>query len=225
MINIQNLSFGFKDNILKDINLNIENNGQIIALLGPNGSGKTTFLNVLANLYQRYVGIINKSYEVFFLPDCSFIPEDLTIDKCLTEFSYLYTNFNHARAIDMLNYLKIDKQKKISEYSKGMKEQLHLIMTLAQNVDLYLLDEPLANVDPLTRDILLKLILDFRSNDSVMIISTHLVNDMNMLFDEIIMMNSGQVILYDSISGLCDKYDNLNLDDIYKEINRNVNIN
>lgn len=223
MIEINDLSFSFQTKILKDINMHIENNNQIIALLGPNGAGKTTLLNILANLYQKYIGRVSIKGKVFFLPDISFIPSDLTIESCLEEFPYLYPQFNKARAIQMLNYLKLDKKKKISDYSKGMKEQLHLVFTLSQDVELYLLDEPLAAVDPLTRDILIDLIIKFRNKDSITIISTHLVQDMEQLFDEIIMLRDGKILMHESVESLLTKFDHLKLDEVYKEVNRDEN--
>ena len=113
----------------------------------------------------------------------------------------------------------------ISSYSKGMKEQLHLAFLLCHDVDTYLLDEPLAAVDPLTRDILIDLIMKFKTNSGVTIISTHLIQDMDKLFDEVIFMSNGKILLYNSVPQLFEKYPGLSLDDIYKEVNRNVPFN
>ena len=122
----------------------------------------------------------------------------------------------------MLKDLRLDPKKKEADYSKGMKEQLHLVFALAQDVDYYLLDEPLPGVDPLTREILIDLIKRYRRPNSVAIISTHLVQDMEELFDEVLMINDGKLMLYENVRALQDDYRGLALDDIYKEVNRNV---
>ena len=222
MVNIKNLSFGFDKPILKDINLKIVHHGQVIALLGPNGSGKTTLMNVVADLYQKYLGTIKDRGSVFFLPDHSYIPEDLTINECLELFESVYSTFNKDKAIQILKYLNLDKNKSISAYSKGMKEQLHLVFLLSQDADTYLLDEPLAAVDPLTRDILIDLIIRFKNEKSITIISTHLVQDMEKLFDEVVFMRECKVILYNTVEQLLNEFSHMSLDDIYKEVNRNV---
>ncbi|MCB5034961.1 ABC transporter ATP-binding protein [Streptococcus mutans] len=225
MLFINDLSFAYtRSKILKSISLTIDNKDQIIALLGPNGAGKTTLLNVIANYYQKHTGhITREDYKVFMLPDMAYIPQDMTVNSCLRDFQELYQYFNRERAEQMLNYLNLDFIKKISDYSKGMKEQLHLVFALAQDVDYYLLDEPLAAVDPLTRDILIDLIKRYRRPKSVIIISTHLVQDMEDLFDEIVMINNGQVILYKTTEELTREYSGMDLDSIYKEVNRHVN--
>ncbi|MBJ6745978.1 ABC transporter ATP-binding protein [Streptococcus sp. 121] len=224
MFDIKNLSFGFDKPILKDIDLKIEYRGQVIALLGPNGCGKTTLMNVIADLYQKYSGTIKGKGSVFFLPDHSYIPEDLTINECLELFESVYVSFNKDRAIQILKYLNLDKNKSISEYSKGMKEQLHLVFLLSQDADMYLLDEPLAAVDPLTRDILIDLIIRFKNEKSIIIISTHLVQDMEKLFDEVVFMKEGKIILHSAVEYLLNEFSPLSLDDIYKEVNRNATL-
>jgi len=221
MIEIQNLNFGFKQNILDDICLRIEDDGQVIALLGPNGAGKTTILNVLANYYQKSTGTIKTENSFFFLPDKEYIPEDLTITKCLHAFEQLYTTFNVTRAEKMFDKLKLDFNKKIGEYSKGMKEQLHTVLALAQDVDTYLLDEPLAAVDPLTRERLIDFIMNDRRVGSNVIVSTHLIGDVSDIFDEVIFIDEGKIMLHDKVDEVIKKYDQP-LEDVYKEVMRNA---
>lgn len=223
MIKINNLSLSLSKNlILKKINLNIHNNKQVIALLGPNGAGKTSLLKTMAGFYQKYEGDIklNRS-DVFLLPDFEFIPKEMSIQNCIDEFEILYENINKTRLLKMLTYLNIDKNKKISDYSKGMKEQVHLVFALAQDVKFYLFDEPLAAVDPLTRDTMIYLIENFRNPNSLAIISTHIVTDMEKLFDEVIMLNDGQILIYDKTSSLVEKH-NKPLDLIFKEVMNNA---
>ena len=224
MLKLNNLSFKYnKENILENLSLDIQNDNQIIALFGPNGAGKTTLLNVLAGFYQKYDGELLGDYTSFLLPDSNFIPGDMTIKSCLKDFQTLYRNFDVERASAMLDHLSLDINKKISYYSKGMKEQLHLIFTLAQDVDIYLLDEPLAAVDPLTRDVLIELILNYKKEGSIVLLSTHLIQDMDKLFEEVIFLNQGNVISYKTIKELRKEYPGMTMDDIYKEVNRHVN--
>jgi len=219
---MQNVSFGFKRKILRNISCSIKDEGQVIALFGPNGAGKTTILNVLANYYQKKTGSVRTNNTFFFLPDHAYIPEDLTIKKCLAHFRQLYMTFNVVRARKMLDQLKLDYDKKISEYSKGMKEQLHTVMALAQDVDTYLFDEPLAAVDPLTRDRLLNFIMTGRKPGSNIIISTHLIGDVSDIFDEVIFMDEGQILLHDNVKSLQEKYKQ-SLEDIYKGVMTDAN--
>lgn len=225
MIRISNLTFGFNMPILNGISLNIDNGEKIIGLLGQNGAGKTTLLNVLGRLYQKYSGTIEENYTVSFLPDLEYLPKDMTIEKCLKDFQYLYSTFNSNRALKMLEHLNLDINKKIASYSKGMKEQLHLVFTLAQDVDVYLLDEPLAAVDPVVRDVMIHLIGSYRKKDSIAIISTHLVQDMEQIFDEIIIMNNGRILLHESLSKLMENKHDKDFIEIYKEVLNNDNVN
>ena len=224
MIKLQNVSFGFeKKEILKNISLEIEQNDKIIGLLGPNGAGKTTLFNIIADYYQKYEGYINKREVThFLLPDREYIPGNLTINKCLRDFKKIYAHFNETRALNMLEKLDLDFNKKISSFSKGMKEQLHLIFALAQDVDLYIFDEPLAAVDPVTRDILIDLIRNWRRKNSIAIISTHLVQDMDNLFDEYIIINNGKILSHEKTKEVIQTQSK-SLNDIYKESVKNAN--
>lgn len=224
MIKLQNVSFGFeKKEILKNISLEIEQNDKIIGLLGPNGAGKTTLFNIIADYYQKYEGYINKrEFTHFLLPDREYIPGNLTINKCLRDFKKIYAHFNETRALNMLEKLDLDFNKKISSFSKGMKEQLHLIFALAQDVDLYIFDEPLAAVDPVTRDILIDLIRNWRRKNSIAIISTHLVQDMDNLFDEYIIINNGKILSHEKTKEVIQTQSK-SLNDIYKESVKNAN--
>lgn len=218
MIKVRNLYFSFgKKNILNDISLNIKQENKIIGLLGPNGAGKTTLFNILTNYYQKFQGEVNNNeFTYFLLPDREYIPGNLTIKSCLKDFQKLYANFNKDRATSMLEKLDLDFNQKISNFSKGMKEQLHLIFSLAQDVDLYVFDEPLAAVDPVTRDILIELIKNGRRENSVAIISTHLVQDMDELFNEVIIINHGKIKLHENTQKLIAEH-NTSLNNIYKE--------
>ncbi|MDO4814807.1 MAG: ABC transporter ATP-binding protein [Gemella sp.] len=223
MLQLKNLCFSYSKNnkILNDISLKIKNKNQIIALLGPNGAGKTTLLNCIANIYQKYSGeIIRDGNKILLIPDEEFIPKQMTIRSCINEFSILYDDFNVERAKKMLDYLKIDNDKKIADYSKGMKEQIHLVFGLSHDVKFYLFDEPLAAVDPLTRDTMIYLIENFRASDSVAIISTHIVSDMEKIFDEVIFINKGQILLCEETEKLREEHQGKRLDEIFKEVNK-----
>ncbi|MGX6995243.1 ATP-binding cassette domain-containing protein [Pediococcus acidilactici] len=220
MISMKNVVFGFNEPILKDINLVIEDNDQIIGLLGPNGAGKTTLLNTLAGYYQKFSGEVSCE-KTFLLPDEEYIPHDLTIEKCLRIFPKLYTQFNVNRAKEMVEFLNLENNKKFGDFSKGMKEQVHILMALAQDVDTYLFDEPLAAVDPYNRKILIELIQKFRRNNSNVIISTHLIEDIHNLFEEVIFLKEGKIILHESVQNLMKGEKQERLEEKYLEVMAN----
>ncbi|HIB1875205.1 TPA: ATP-binding cassette domain-containing protein [Enterococcus faecium] len=214
MIKIVDLTFGFKKPILKNISLNIEDENQIIGLLGPNGAGKTTLLNILGNYYQKFSGKIEGNNKVFFIPDKEYIPLDFSINDCLSIFPKVYPFFNTDRAVKMINFLDIDRTIKLSDFSKGMKEQVHIVFGLSQDVDTYLFDEPLASIDPFHRETLIKLIKNYRRPNSNVLLSTHLISDVEDVFEEVIFIDSGKILLHEkylelmktSFNGLEKKY-------------------
>lgn len=221
MIKLININFGFNKVILKDVNLTLESRNQIIGVLGPNGAGKTTLLNVLAGYYQKYAGDLETD-KTFLLPDTEYIPEDLMIKKCIRMFPHLYRNFNVTRAEQMVDFLHLDRNKRFKEFSKGMKEQTHILLALAQDVDTYLFDEPLAAVDPYNRKILLNLIEKFRRKDSKVLISTHLIEDIHSVFDEVIFIRDGRILLYEPVAKIMENCHG-SLEEKYLEVMGNEN--
>ena len=176
---------------LNDVNLNIES-GRIIGLLGPNGSGKTTMIKLLNGLLKAdtgeiYIngnkpGVITKS-EVSYLPDRPYFGDWMKVEDVLRLFSDFYWDFDRERAENMCKALGVSTTAKIKTLSKGMKEKVQLILVMSRSAKLYLLDEPIAGVDPAARDLILDTILANYNPDSTVIISTHLIGDIERVLD------------------------------------------
>ena len=178
--------------------------GKIIGLLGPNGSGKTTLIKMLNGLLTptegtimidgNYVGPVTKSKEAY-LPDRTY----LTMNQTIRE---IYTDFSRERAEEMLKSLGIDPAVKMRTLSKGTKEKVQLILVMSRNASLYILDEPIAGVDPAARDYILRTIINNYNPEATVLISTHLIEDVEQVLDEVIFMRYGQLVLYTSVDNI-----------------------
>ncbi len=189
------LEFG-KSRALDQVSLDLPFDAGLVGLFGVNGAGKTSLLRCLAGLISSFDGTIKApdSASITFLPDKPFLYQFLTLRECLGLFSRLYPDFDRALARQILSRLQLDLEKKVGECSRGMSEQLHLGLSLARRSNVYLFDEPLAAVDPLTRDALKDMIQEYRTPDSLAILSTHLIDDMGGLFDWVIILDHGKLV-------------------------------
>lgn len=225
MINIKNLNKKYRNKIILDnINLNIEK-GKIIGLLGPNGSGKTTLMKILLNITKEdngeiYINNEKKSEEtnkyISFLPDAPFIDKDLSINEARNYFKFFYTDFNDKKFENLINKLNLNLKDKIKNLSKGNIEKLNLILILSRDAKIYILDEPIAGVDIVTRNEILKLIIENISDESTAIISTHLIKDIEHIFDQVMFLKDGNI---DKIYNVEDIRINKNIsvEDLYLE--------
>ncbi len=196
--------------ILKDINLNISR-GKIIGLLGKNGAGKTTLIKLINDLLTptsgeilingKNPGVLSKEI-ISYLPERTYLDKEMTIKQSIKYFEEFYTNFDSQKAIKLLKDLNLDISTQISKMSKGMQEKLQLILVMSRNAELYILDEPLGGVDPATRDYILDTILSNFSDGGSVIISTHLISDIERILDEVIFMNNGEIVLTSSADDL-----------------------
>lgn len=209
--------------ILKDINLKIPR-GKIIGLLGKNGMGKTTLIKIINDLLTPTSGeiLINgekpgiKSKEIIsYLPERTYLDKEMTIKQVLKYFEEFYKNFDKQKAVKLLEDLNLDINKKISKMSKGMQEKLQLILVMSRNAELYILDEPLGGVDPATRDYILDTILSNFSEGASVIISTHLISDIERILDEVIFLDKGEIILTSSADELRNK-EKESIDEIFR---------
>lgn len=185
--------------------------GKIIGLLGPNGSGKTTLIKMLNGLLTptegtimidgNYVGPATKS-KVAYLPDRTYLTMNQTIREILDFFQDFYTDFSRERAEEMLKSLRIDPAVKMRTLSKGTKEKVQLILVMSRNASLYILDEPIAGVDPAARDYILRTIINNYNPEATVLISTHLIEDVEQVLDEVIFMRYGQLVLYTSVDNI-----------------------
>ena len=209
--------------ILKDINLTIPR-GKIIGLLGKNGMGKTTLIKLINDLLTPTSGeiLINgekpgvKSKEIIsYLPERTYLDKEMTIKQVIQYFEEFYKNFDTQKAIKLLRDLDLDVNKKISKMSKGMQEKLQLILVMSRNAELYILDEPLGGVDPATRDYILDTILSNFCEGASVIISTHLISDIERILDEVIFIDKGEIILTSSADELRNK-EKSSIDEIFR---------
>ena len=212
---------------LNDVSLNIQS-GKIIGLLGPNGSGKTTLIKLLNGLLKADTGeilingnppgVITKS-EVSYLPDRPYFGDWMKVEDMLNLFSEFYWDFDRERAETMCKALGISTKAKIKTLSKGMKEKVQLILVMSRSAKLYLLDEPIAGVDPAARELILDTILANYNPDSTVIISTHLIGDIERVLDEVIFLKEGNVILHDTTDNIRER-EGKSIDALFREMFR-----
>lgn len=209
--------------ILNNINLIIPK-GKIVGLLGKNGSGKTTLIKLINDLLTPTSGevLINgekpsiKSKKVIsYLPERTYLDKSMKISQIITFFDEFYDNFDKEKAIKLLKDLDLDINSKVSKMSKGMQEKLQLILVMSREAELYILDEPLGGVDPATRDYILDTILSNFSEGASVIISTHLISDIERILDEVIFINKGKIVLTSSADELRKK-ENASIDEIFR---------
>ena len=212
-----------KKTVLKNINLSIPK-GKIIGLLGKNGTGKTTLIKLINDLLTPTSGEIlingekpgvNSKKIISYLPERTYLDKSMTISQTLTFFEEFYSNFNKERAIRLLKDLDLDIDAKINKMSKGMQEKLQLILVMSRDAELYILDEPLGGVDPATREYILDTILSNFNEGASVIISTHLISDIERILDEVIFIDKGEIVLTSSADDLRTK-ENASIDEIFR---------
>lgn len=213
------------DNALNNVNLSIES-GKIIGLLGPNGSGKTTFIKLLNGLLKPTEGEIfidgkNPGVEtkkiVAYLPDKNYLDNSKTVKAILQLFADFYDDFDLERAQNMLKDLGIDITRRFKLLSKGMKEKVQLILVMCRRAKLYLLDEPIAGVDPAARDYILNTVIKNYNREATVIISTHLIADVEKVLDEAIFIRKGEILLYQDVKSIINKH-NKTVDEYFREV-------
>ena len=215
-------SFGNKK-VLKNINLTIPR-GKIIGLLGKNGTGKSTLIKLINDLLTptsgsilvngKEVGVESKKI-ISYLPERTYLDKSMTVDQTIEYFSNFYEDFDSKKARKLLKELDLDTTQKLSKMSKGMQEKVCLVLVMSRKAELYILDEPLGGVDPATRDYILDTILNNFNEGASVIISTHLVSDIERILDEVIFIDKGKIILQSSSDELREK-ENASIDEIFR---------
>ncbi|MBU5440180.1 ABC transporter ATP-binding protein [Tissierella sp. MSJ-40] len=215
----------FNKKALNNLALNIEE-GKVVGILGPNGSGKTTLIKILTGILRETKGevlidghepgVYTKSI-VSYLPDRNFLYNWMTIQDALSFYKDFYKDFNEKRAYELLDFMKLKRDMKVTSLSKGMTEKLNLTLVLSRNAKLYILDEPIAGVDPVARDQILDAIINNYNENSSMIITTHLVRDMENIFDDVVFLREGEVYLTGNAETLREEK-GMQIDELYKEI-------
>ena len=209
--------------ILKDIHITIPR-GKIIGLLGKNGTGKTTLIKLINDLLTPSSGEVLINGEkpgvaskkiISYLPERTYLDKEMLIKQVLQYFAEFYENFRMEKAVQLVKDLDLDMETKLSKMSKGMQEKLQLILVMSREADLYILDEPLGGVDPATRDYILDTILSNFHEGASVLISTHLIADIERILDEVIFIDKGEIVLTSGADELRNK-EQASIDEIFR---------
>jgi ABC-2 type transport system ATP-binding protein len=226
ILTCKNLSKSFSNKkALNNINLNIER-GRIVGLLGPNGSGKSTFIKLCNDLLKPTSGElqiagnlpgIETKRIVSYLPEKTYLNDWMKVSEIIQMFQDFYQDFNIEKANDMLKRLNISPSERLKTMSKGTKEKVQLILVMSREAQLYLLDEPIGGVDPAARDYILDTILGNYQENATIIISTHLISDIEKILDDIIFLKDGQVVLTKTVDEIRDE-NGKSVDALFREV-------
>lgn len=211
--------------VLSDINLKIPR-GKVIGLLGKNGTGKSTLIKLINDLLTPTSGEILINGEkpgveskriISYLPERTYLDKGMTVNEVIRYFEEFYDNFDKKKSLKLLKDLDLDCNSKLSKMSKGMQEKVQLIMVMSRKADLYILDEPLGGVDPATRDYILDTILTNFNEGASVIISTHLISDIERILDEVIFIDKGKVVLTGSADEI-RKNKKTSIDEVFRRM-------
>ncbi|MEK4044073.1 ABC transporter ATP-binding protein [Paenibacillus sp. FSL H8-0048] len=200
--------------------------GRIVGLLGPNGAGKTTLMKLIVSLLRDYKGSLtvngirpglDTKKIVSYLPDREFLYPWMTIEESIAFFDHSFADFQREKAYSMIAALGLNLQDKVKSLSKGMQERVSISLVFARKARLFVLDEPLAAVDPSTRDKIIRIILDNFDPDSSILISTHLIHDVESLFTDVVFVNDGKVLLQGSVEELRREY-GVPIEELFKRL-------
>ena len=212
---------------LSDLSFTLER-GQIIGLLGPNGSGKTTLIKLINGLLVPSDGQIavngcapgvESKKIVSYLPDRDCLPSQIRVKDALTLYSDFYSDVSMQRAANILDALEIDRHSRLSALSKGTKEKVQLILVMSRDAQLYVLDEPIGGVDPAARDYILRTILTNYSENATILISTHLISDIENVLDHVLFLKAGHLVLNEAVDEVRTKYGK-SVDSLFREVFR-----
>ena len=225
-IEIKNLTklYG-KDSIaLYDVNLTLPQ-GKIVGLLGPNGAGKTTLIKILTGIIKNYsgevyvndykVGVETKKH-IAYLPDIEFIDPSWNVSYAISYYQDFFNDFDKDKALHLMEKLDIPLNKKFKSLSKGTREKVQLILTLSRQSDNYIFDEPIAGVDPAARDLIFDLILQNYNKAATIIISTHLIADVERILDQFVFIKKGKIVRQGDVKETTQK-EGKSIDEIFRE--------
>lgn len=210
---------------LDDVSLSLEK-GQIVGLLGPNGSGKTTLIKILNGLLTPTSGGVKINDEepgvstkgkVAYLPDRTALPDYMTTDQLMALYGDFFEDFDRSKAEEMIDNLGIDRFQTLKKMSKGTKEKLQLCLVMARNAEVYLLDEPIGGVDPATRDYILRTIISNYNEDAIVLISTHLISDIESVLDDVVFIKEGKIVLHKAADEIREEKGE-SVDQLFREV-------
>lgn len=228
MVEINGLTKRYKNTLaLNNVDLKVRK-GKVLGILGPNGSGKTTLIKILNGILTptkgeafidgNRIGVATKAI-TSYLPDRNFLYDWMKIEDSMNLYRDFYEDFNERKFEELLRFMNLKKDMEIKALSKGMHEKLNLSLVLARDAKLYVLDEPIAGVDPVARDQILNAIINNYREDSTMIITTHLVSEMENLLNEVAFLHKGEIVLHGDAEVLREERQ-MQIEDIYKDIFR-----
>ena len=216
-----------KKTALQNVDLNLEP-GRIIGLAGPNGSGKTTMIKLMQRMLVPTEGqVLIQGQEpgpetkaiVAYLPDRDFLPDWMKVSALLGLYQSYYADFDRAAAERMIANLGIDQNQTFKKLSKGTREKVQLILTMSRKAQVYLLDEPIAGVDPAARDYIIRTIISNYNPEAMVLISTHLIADIEAVLDEVIFLKEGRIVLHENADDLRTKV-SMSVDEYFREVFR-----
>lgn len=212
---------------LKGINLELEK-GKIIGLLGPNGSGKTTLIKLICGLLtptsgevevmDMKIGVETKKI-VSYLPDRNYLPSSMTVAEAVNLFDDFYEDFDRIKAEKMFAELGIESNLTFKNMSKGTREKAQLVLVMSRNAHVYILDEPIAGVDPAAREFILNTIIENYNSESTLIISTHLIADIETILEDIVFIRNGSIVLHKSVDKIREE-NGMSVDETFREVFR-----
>ncbi|MBR3439457.1 MAG: ABC transporter ATP-binding protein [Clostridia bacterium] len=228
IISVRNLSKSYgPKKVLDGVSFDLER-GHIIGLLGPNGSGKTSLIKIFTGLINDYSGdvfidghrpgVYTKA-KVAYLPEKTYLASYMTVDDSINYIADFYDDFDKKKAMKMVDVFQLPHKQKVKTMSKGQQEKIQLLLVMCRNAEIYILDEPMGGVDPAARDFILQAILQNRPEGSTILMSTHLIHDIEPVLDSIIMIGHGALLKQDTTANLTAKGQTIN--EIFKEVFRN----
>ena len=212
---------------LDQVNISLES-GRIVGLLGPNGSGKTTLLKIANGLLVPSAGEIlldghrpgkESKASVSYLPDASYLPAWMNIDGLVGMFDDFYSDFDEKKAREMLVSLGLKENARLKTLSKGNKEKVQLILAMSRQAKIYFLDEPIGGVDPAARDYILNTIIQNYSENALVVLSTHLIADIERVLDEVVFLNQGKVMCHREVDEIRET-EGKSVDELFREVFR-----
>ena len=226
MIETKNLTMVYNGTaVLDNVNLNLED-GQLIGLVGENGSGKTTLLRILAGLERNYQGDVkingelpggNTNKMISYQPDHLALDENLQISQVVDMYAKFFDDFSSDKFYNLLEGFDISKELKIKECSKGMKEKVQIALTLSIKAKIYLLDEPLSGIDPKSRKTVLTAIIENFDYEGILLLSTHLIGEVERALDRVLFMDHGQLVVNESVDDIREKH-HMGVEEYFTEV-------
>ena len=214
-----------KKKVMNNLSLSLES-GRIVGILGPNGSGKSTLIKMMAGVLKPTSGQIiingypvgvNTKKIVSYLPERTYLNPSMKVKEAVDYFADFYEDFSKQKALDMLEKFGINEQDKIKSLSKGTREKVQIVLVMSREAKLYLLDEPMGGVDPAARDYILRTIISNYNEDATVVITTHLISDIENVLDEVVFIKQGEVYLNESVDDIRTKY-NKSVDALFREV-------